>query len=180
MLKNLLVYRLLLVNLIGAVLLAVAWQRGLVTEVMTGDSTGLVYVMAALFGLFLVSLFIRAGKVSAILNQTKSPYFIPTRENKTKFLAKQAHLDEIPGWLVTLGLLGTVIGMSMAIFGIDQSSLGSPEGVKKVASGLIAGMQVALYTTIVGSILGLWASVNRRMLRTATLVMLEDTRGEMV
>lgn len=179
MLKSLLLYRLIIINAVGVVLLAFAWQRGLVSEVMTGDTTGLVYVMTGLFGLFLVSLFIRASKVSSILNRSKADGFAPRPENKTKFLAKQAHLDEIPGWLVTLGLLGTVIGMSMAIFGIDQSSLGSPEGVKKVASGLIAGMQVALYTTIVGSILGLWASINRRILRTATLLMLEDVRGGM-
>lgn len=176
MLLNLLVYRLIIVNLIGAVALALAWQRGWITAVIDGDSTGIVYVMAGLFTLFMVSLFIRAGKVSKYLNILKRDG-TPRHVNKTKFLEKMAHLEDISEWLVTMGLLGTVIGISIALFGVDSGSLGSAEGVKKVVAGLISGMQVALYTTIAGSILGLWASINCRILRTAAVVMLEDIRG---
>lgn len=174
MLRNLLLYRLLIVNLMGFVLLGLAFQRGWVMPVLDGDSTKLVYVMIALFCLFLVSLFVRASKITARLNTMKGGVTPGTTINETKFLEKMAHLDEIPEWLVTLGLLGTVIGVSMALFGVDQNSLSSPEGVKKVVTGLIGGMQVALYTTIVGGVLGLWASFNRRVIRTAAVVMLED------
>ncbi|MHB1087050.1 MAG: MotA/TolQ/ExbB proton channel family protein [Minisyncoccota bacterium] len=175
MLDNLLIQRLAIINLIGAVLLGFAWQRGLVMPVLDGDSTRLVYVMIALFLVFQVSLFIRAAKVSALLNMTKRKAPLPVI-NGVKFLEKMAHLDEIPDWLVTLGLLGTVIGVSIALFGVDQNSLGSPEGVKAVVTGLIGGMQVALYTTIVGGVLGFWCSINRRILRTASVVMIEDVR----
>ncbi len=173
-LNHLLIYRLALINLMGFVLLALALQRGWIAPVLDGDSTRLVYVMIALFGIFLVSLFIRALKVSHHLNATKRSGSQPRPINKVKFLEKMAHLDEIPEWLVTLGLLGTVIGISIALFGIDQDALGTPAGVKTVVTGLIAGMQVALYTTIVGGVLGLWASINRRILRTAAVLMLED------
>lgn len=174
MLTNLLLYRMTIVNLVWAGLIVLAWHKGWVTEVMSGDTTGLVYVMAGLFVVSIVSTFIRAGKVTSMLNRTKAPGYQPQPINRAKFLAKQAHLDDIPNWLVTLGLLGTVIGVSMSIFGIDHDALGSADGVKSISAGLIQGIQVALYTTIVGSVLALWASVNRRILRTATLLMLED------
>lgn len=177
MLNFLLLYRLIIVNLIGFVILGFAFSKGWVMPVLDGDSTRLVYVMIALFVVFQVSLFIRAGKISALLNKTKRKAPLPAI-NGVKFLEKMAHLDEISDWLVTLGLLGTVIGMSIALFGVDQNSLGSPEGVKAVVTGLIGGMQVALYTTIVGGVLGFWCSINRRILRTAAVVMLEDVKAQ--
>lgn len=177
MLSNLLFYRLAIVNLSFGVALFFAFQRGWVMPVLEGDSTRLVYAMAALFLASLVSLFVRAAKVSRLLNYTKRAGVTPRAINKAKFFAKQAHLGDISGWLVTLGLLGTVIGVSIALFGVDESSLGSAEGTRRVVTGLIAGMQVALYTTIVGTVLGFWADVNRRILHTATVVMLEDIRG---
>jgi len=77
---------------------------------------------------------------------------------------------------VTLGLLGTVIGFAMALSGIDAASLASPAGVQKVAGQLMAGMRIAINTTIVGAVFGLWLDVNRRMVRTATVSLAEDTR----
>src|SRR5690554_1620438 len=125
MLKNLLLLRLTIINAIGFVLLAFAGQKGWIAEMIRGDSTGLVYVMAAVFLWSIVSLFIRAAKVSGYLNASKAPNFSPVFVSRVKFMAKQAHLGDVPGVLMTLGLIGTVIGVSMALFGIDQNSLAS-------------------------------------------------------
>lgn len=176
MLTSLLVYRLIIFNIVGAVLLAFAWQRGLVSIVLDGDSTGIVYLIAGVFVVGMASLFIRAFKVSRMLDGIKRNHARPN-VNRVKFLEKMAHLDDVTNWLVTLGLLGTVIGVSIAMFGLDQASLQSAEGTKRVVTNLIGGMQVALYTTIVGGILGMWMDVNRRMLKTAAILMLEDLRS---
>jgi len=173
MLSNLLVYRLLLINLMGIVLLAYAYIEGWVSVVIEGDSTGLVYAMAVLFVAFMVSLSVRAGRVSAQLNAVKRG-LKPKPINGAKFLEKMAHLDEIPGWLVVLGLLGTVIGIMISLSGIDQETLLGVDGVKTAVEQLMQGMRVAFCTTIAGSVLGLWCDINRRILKTATVLMLED------
>src|SRR5690348_1233062 len=63
------------------------------------------------------------------------------------FLGKSAHLERVEVWLVTLGLIANVIGFVVALRGIDTSSLGTPDGVQKVAAHLLEGMGVAFYGT---------------------------------
>jgi hypothetical protein len=174
MLKNLLLYRLAILNLSGFAFAAWAWQLGYVEAVYTGDKSRITLAITALFAVGLVSAWVRAQKIARLLNLS--------RQNRglvvpgAKLLEKAAHLDDIVNWLVTLGLLGTVIGFTMALSGIDAASLTSPAGVQKVAGQLMAGMRVAINTTIVGAVLGLWLDVNRRMLRTATVSLAEDAR----
>jgi len=71
--------------------------------------------------------------------------------------------------LVFLGLVGTVIGFIVALSGVDPKSIGSPESVGPMVATLIQGMSIALYTTLVGSVLYLWLIVNHRMLASGTL-----------
>lgn len=71
---------------------------------------------------------------------------------------KTAHLGRLEVWLVTLGLIGNVIGFLVALQGIDTGSLGTPEGVQRVAGSLLAGMGVAFCSTLVGAVGALWVS----------------------
>jgi flagellar motor component MotA len=61
---------------------------------------------------------------------------------------------------VTLGLIGNVVGFILALQNIDTGSLGTAEGVQKVAASLLAGMGVAFCSTLVGAVAALWISVN--------------------
>jgi hypothetical protein len=175
MLKNLLLYRLAILNLSGFAFAGWAWQLGYVEAVYAGDESRITLIITALFAVGLASAWVRARKISRLLNLSK--------ENRAlvvlgaKLLEKAAHLDDIVNWLVTLGLLGTVIGFAMALSGVDSASLASPAGVQKVAGQLMAGMRIAINTTIVGAVFGLWLDVNRRVVRTATVSLAEDTRS---
>lgn len=71
--------------------------------------------------------------------------------------------------LVFLGLVGTVIGFIVALSGVDPKSIGSVEAIGPMVANLIQGMSIALYTTLVGSVLYLWLIVNHRMLASGTL-----------
>lgn len=71
---------------------------------------------------------------------------------------KTAHLGRLEVWLVTLGLIGNVVGFILALQEIDTGSLGSADGVQKVAASLLAGMGVAFCSTLVGAIGALWVS----------------------
>ena len=174
MLKNLLLYRLAILNLAGFAFAAWAWQLGYVEAVYAGDESRITLMITALFVVGLASAWVRARKIARLLNLSKENRALVVRG--TKLLEKAAHLDDIVNWLVTLGLLGTVIGFAMALSGVDSASLASPAGVQKVAGQLMAGMRIAINTTIVGAVFGLWLDVNRRMVRTATVSLAEDTR----
>ena len=62
-----------------------------------------------------------------------------------------------------------MIGFILALSGVDPSAVGSADNVAPMVSTLIAGMSVALYTTLVGSVLHLWLMINYRMLATGTM-----------
>jgi hypothetical protein len=82
-------------------------------------------------------------------------------------LGKIKWLHDISGWLVFLGLIGTVIGFKVALSGVDDSTLHDSSGVKVAIEYLLTGMNIALNTTIAGSILGMWNEINQRILTTA-------------
>lgn len=165
---NLLPYRLLIVNTCGAVGLFYAWQASYVTKLFATDSTNISYAIAALFVVGLLSTFHRAIKVSSAINLWRShALFQPdTRQKIAKMGIKSAHLKSIADWLTGLGLLGTIIGLRIAL---DGSAMDDPKMVQE-------GMFAALGTTIIGLILSLWTRVNLRILTTATHSLQEDVR----
>lgn len=174
MLQNLLIYRMLIVNACGGALVVWAWQQGYVETVYAGDISRLTYVITGLFIIGLVSSFIRASKVSGLLNQVKAGNRVSV--NGPKITEKAAHLADISNWLVILGLLGTVIGFFIALSGVDQNGLASASGVQMAVGKLMEGMQVAFTTTLLGGFLSLWLDINRRMIATATVSLVEDSR----
>jgi len=74
------------------------------------------------------------------------------------FFGRYAHLERVEVWLVTLGLIGNVVGFIIALQGIDTGSLGTADGVQRVATQLLAGMGVAFCSTLVGAVAALWLS----------------------
>lgn len=181
MLSNLLLFRLTIANLCGFALLTWAWTLGYVQQVFKGDISHISYVIAALFAVGLVSTFWRATKVSAALNETKAG--VPTVYGRrklqaaaSKMHAKSAHVGDVAEWLVTLGLIGNVIGFVIALRGVNVGAVGTAEGAQEVAAQLLMGMGVAFYSTLAGSVLALWTTINRRMLETATSLLVEDVR----
>jgi hypothetical protein len=168
-LHKLIVYRLTVFNLIGVVLLGWATYLGWPQLINSGDSTHIVWVQAGLFAIGTVSLFWRAIKL-AVLSHGE-PGAAP---NYDAFVERGQHLHEISQWLVILGLVGSVIGLAMTMAGIDPSALSTAAGAEDVISKLLDHMHVAFNTTIVGGILGLWAEVNFRILKTATVVFFKE------
>lgn len=170
MLSNLLLFRLAIVNTIGAAATFYAFQRGYVHELFTTDTTNISYAIAGLFVVGLLSTFNRAWKVSTAINEwRKLP--IPVgmtrlREKAAKMDIKNDHINDIAKWLAYLGLLGTIIGFKIALAGSAMDDVGAIKN----------GIDVAIGTTIVGGILCLWTWINLRILDTATHSYQEDVR----
>ncbi|TGR84597.1 hypothetical protein EN866_32850 [Mesorhizobium sp. M2D.F.Ca.ET.223.01.1.1] len=124
--------RLAILNFGFACFVAWAWWLGYVSFVFTHDVSHISYLISALF----------IASMAGV------------------FLGRTGHLERTEVWLVTLGLIGNVVGFIIALQNIDTGSLGTAEGVQKVAASLLAGMGVAFCSTLVGAVSALWISVN--------------------
>ena len=125
------------VNLAGLGLLFMAWISGAIQEVYVADGSRLSIVIAAVFV---------AGLVICLRAAWRQESASPVR-----FIANS---------LVVLGLIGTVVGFIRALDGVNPSAAGDAAQTTAMVSALVAGMGVALYTTLVGSVLGLWLLMN--------------------
>jgi MotA/TolQ/ExbB proton channel family protein len=128
--------RLYVLNFAALCFLIWAWWLGYVGFVFSHDVSRISYLITALF----------IASTSATI------------------IGKTDHLERVEVWLVTLGLIGNVVGFIIALQNIDTGSLGSAEGVQKVAASLLAGMGVAFCSTLVGAVAALWTSVNAWMI----------------
>lgn len=168
MLDSLLIYRLLIVNLLGLVMVGYAFWRGWVERIVGGDETGIIWIVVAFFAYFMFSLAVRASKVSASLNALKRGQDVNI--NPVKFLEKGAHLADLPGWIMLIGLIGNVVGI---VLSIDSANIGQGDAASSISS-LLGSMDVAFGATIVSGVLGVWADINHRILKTATVLMIAD------
>ena len=63
-----------------------------------------------------------------------------------------------------LGLIGTVVGFVIALSGVNPDTVSDVAAIGPMVSKLLEGMGVALYTTLVGSVLNIWLMLNHRLL----------------
>lgn len=122
--------KLIILNTCWAALVVWATVMGYTQFVFTHDVSRISYVIVALFAAGLAGVFF--GRIN--------------------------HLARLEVWLVTLGLIGNVVGFIIALQHIDTGSLGSAEGVQRVAASLLAGMGVAFCSTLVGAVAAFWVS----------------------
>lgn len=171
MFSNLLLYRFIVFNgMMLAVAAAVGWS-GYLVPLFEGDNSRLTLVISALFLVGWLWSWRKALTVSLDLNDVKRRGARPACEaERDKELAKSEWLGTVSEWLVALGLLGTVVGFSMALTGVDQGGLSSANGVQSAVAQLMRGMRIALNTTLLGAAFAIWHEVNVRMLKTALAV----------
>jgi hypothetical protein len=189
-------------NLAGFALLAAAWVRGWIDTVIAADHTGLTFVI---FAVFLAGLIVCGTKVwrtgyEAIAARSPQPadgtwsstYLdtIDGRDSGARAIVASTLRLRLSDWiavvrhfansLVLLGLIGTVIGFIIALSGIDPAAVSDVKSISPMVSELLAGMAVALYTTLAGATLNLWLMVNHRLLSGATahLIAALVERGE--
>lgn len=179
----LLIYRFILVNVIGFALLAIAALQGWVGDLLAADVTNLVIVIFAVFVVGLVICSQKIVETSLHIDRLKcaapdrpelaGSYFdgppeLLAEALKSRLFSRIAVVRQFASALVVLGLVGTVIGFIIALSGVTADDAGDVSTVRPMISTLISGMSVALYTTLVGALLGLWLTVNYRILSTGT------------
>tara|TARA_Y100001936_G_scaffold112968_1_gene110960 strand:- start:340 stop:954 length:615 start_codon:yes stop_codon:yes gene_type:complete len=189
-LKYLLLLRFGLVNLVAFALLGAAWAQGLVAKVINADVTNMVILICVVFLIGLILAGYRLWKVSKQLNaaynfnpdeRSRASDFIKKTKGKNatsraniaqalrlKLFSRIVHIRYISNSLTVLGLIGTVLGFIIALSGVDPDVASNPSAISPMVAQLIEGMSVALYTTLVGSILSVWLGLIYQMLATGT------------
>jgi hypothetical protein len=74
-------------------------------------------------------------------------------------------IREYSAWTVTAGLIGTVLGFIIALDAIDPRSAADLSTMTPMMAHMIVGMSIALHTTLVGAVGGLWLRVLLRYVR---------------
>ncbi len=192
--RYLLVFRFALFNMAAFALLGAAHLQGWLAIVLEADTTGLSVAIAAVFLGGLAICARKIWRISVELNHVRN--FDPRSGSwAARYLAEVAGREagsraitasalrvrlanriavvrHIANSLVLLGLIGTVIGFVIALSGVDAETAGDVRNITPMVTHLLAGMSVALYTTLVGAVLNLWLTVNYHILTGGTVKLL--------
>ncbi len=186
----LLLFRFALLNLVAGGLVALAAAQGWLAQLLAADRLHLVKLIVAVFAGGLLVAGVRAWRLSLELNAvregtprpgSKAAWFLlavagrdaAARAALAHLLRLKLHqrlaiLRYLASLLVLLGLIGTVVGFILALSGIDPATVGDAAAIGPMVSRLLEGMAVALHTTLVGSLLNIWLTLNCRLLEGGT------------
>lgn len=189
--RYLLLVRYILINVISASILFAFYIQGWLDAIFVKNTREFVFLIFAVFiyGFLICSFKVwqtctelndirsgnpkpesRAGKYFAtIYNHDRESRSIGATVLRAKLTNRITIVRHIANALVLLGLIGTVVGFIIALSSVDPAASADSDTIAPVIARLINGMSVALYTTLVGSVLHIWLIVNHRLLTTGTV-----------
>jgi hypothetical protein len=188
--RHLLVLRFALSNIVASGLLIATILQGWLDGAMQGYTAWLTLGICAVFVFGLLLCGLRIWRANSELN-TLARDEPPSQSQVGRYLANVSgrsaesrtinanllrnrlgnHIvivRQIADSLVFLGLVGTVIGFIVALSGVDPQASAQLDEVASMVATLVAGMSIALYTTLVGAVSHLWLMINYRLLATGT------------
>lgn len=147
--NNYLISKLVLLNFGIACGLFYLYNIGVLIPAFTADASGIPFAILGLFLVGLISIFRFASNIVMDNIHVKFEF-----------------VRDIGEYLVTLGLIGTCMGLLALFNGVDLSLLGNPEGLSTVGKSLKNGISVLSYNTIIAALAWIAHSVNARMVLT--------------
>jgi hypothetical protein len=195
--RYLLLLRFVLANSIALALIGVAAGQGWVGVILAADQGALCRAIVAVFVVGLVWSGQRVIQLSRGLNELERFASVPgapapaylaavagrgadsrailASSLRLRLATRIAPIRHLANSLVLLGLIGTVVGFIIALSGVRPEVVSDVGAIGPMVSTLISGMSVALYTTLVGSLLNVWLMVNVRLLEGGTVKLLAAT-----
>jgi NADH:ubiquinone oxidoreductase subunit 2 (subunit N) len=134
--ENGFIARFVVLNLIGAALIAAAWAEELLAKPYQADTSGMCWLITALFGW---------GLVCCVRRDWQSVRWVGNV-------------------LVYLGMVGTVLGLIMTVSDLSVDKGESFESFKHVVIAIYIGAGTALYTNLLACIGYLWLGTNAHLL----------------
>lgn len=198
---NILFYKWLIGNSFAFLVVYIAWLQGWIELIVESDASYLSLVMGVIFMIFwlfssyhVVQLNRETGR---FLDHSSSgiaaEYFIKLREKirnyagvpvdqtllatmlRARMMLPIQIIQFVANTLILLGLIGTVVGFVIAVSGLGDAIAGgdNAERIKDVLGQIVNGMGIALFTTLVGSVLGgLWLQIHYQMLQNAVTALM--------
>ncbi len=77
------------------------------------------------------------------------------------FWGKTDHLEEAEKQLSGLGFIGTLVGLVIALVGVNETNMSSPDGLFHMGTGLLSGVGVAFCASLVSVICAQWVGLIR-------------------
>lgn len=136
--------RLAVLNFGGMCLLVWAAWNGFVQFAYFADTTP---ISLSIVALFVFGLGVAAYRV-----------YRPTHEGTEL-------LRDIANWCAGLGMFGTVIGLVMMTLSLQETDISNADQLAKAINQAFEGYGVALITTAVGFVFGVWTEVNYRCIK---------------
>ena len=178
----LLAARCAVLNVICLVLFAISWVKGWVGDVIVKDTSHISIAIALLFifglGVVIKTILYTSHALNTAREQKMQPGDYVAVKNR--LTARLATVNEIGGWLVMLGLIGTVWGFIQSLTGVKTDGVMDTTETLKMVIALVQGMQVALYTTLVGSVFYLWLRANYRIAANGATKLLSQIEQKIV
>lgn len=167
MLRNLLVFRLILLNASLAAVCAWAYFQGYLTTLFEGETTGIGYGLVALTLAAIIGVFHRAQKVSAAFDKVKDGVWVDTR----KMLIKSAYIGLTATCVMLLGVWANGYGIWHSFTDVNITST---DTILATVSGMWGGLKIAFINTLISIALYLAIMVNYSILVTATRLLMID------
>lgn len=187
----LLLLRFSILNTAAVAIFVAAWLEGWVSVVLDADVTHLSAIIAAVFVVGWTICALKTVRCSREINAVREPgtesasrvqwyrdLVSSARPEahgaiaeclRSRLYARISVVRAISTHLVTLGLIGTVIGFIIALSGVKANAVADVSAVGPMVSTLIQGMSVALFTTLVGAVFHLWLLMCYQVLATGTV-----------
>ena len=186
--RFLLLFRFLLINGTGLVLLGAVWMQGWVDRILAADDTHICKLIFALFVVGVVwtgqQVLVLARELNALerwpigadARSTEVLRAMTGRDGHTrsalvgalrlKLAQRIGRVRHMASTLVLLGLIGTIVGFVIALSGINQAAVTDASAIGPMVATLLHGMAMALFKTLVGSVLNVWLMVDYRLLES--------------
>lgn len=186
----LLLLRFTVLNLAALAIFFAAWLQGWVTLVLDADITHMSVIIAIVFVVGWIICTTKTLRCSREMNAVRDDEGNVSRVRwyrdliaaaqpeargaladclRSRLYARISVVRTISNNLITLGLIGTVIGFIIALSGVDAQAIADVGTVAPMVSTLIKGMSVALVTTLVGSVFHVWLLMCYQVLATGTV-----------
>ena len=184
--RHLLLFRFLLINGTGLVLLGAVWMQGWIARILAADDT---HICKLIFALFVVGVVWTGQQVLTLSRELNALERWPAEAEgraaavlramrgrdgqaraalagalRLKLAHRIGRVRHLASTLVLLGLIGTIVGFVIALSGVDQSAVTDAAAIGPMVATLLHGMAMALFKTLVGSVLNVWLMVDYRLL----------------
>ena len=128
--------RFAVINLVGLALVGAAWASGLLLKPYEADTSGMCYLITALFLLGLIAVTRKDWQTVRWLGNT----------------------------LVYLGMVGTVVGLIMTVSDLSVDKAQDFDSFKAIITAIYIGSGTALYTNLLACLGYLWLGTNAHLL----------------